>query len=243
MSPDPLTYPPLETLKPIAPDVWIVDGPTISFGPPGLKIRHPTRMTVLRLENRSLFVHSPTAHSASLQAEIEAIGAVRWIVGPNRVHYWWLPDWHAAYPEAEVWLAPRIRRQAGARIDFHARDLAATTTYPWDSRVGTLATSRARYMTEYEFFHRPSRTLVLTDFIENFELQKIDSVLMRLLVRLAGAHGAAPRDLRLFGSRDRLKCAVETMIAWQPERIVLAHGRWYEKDAVPELRRIFGWVL
>jgi hypothetical protein len=26
------TYPPLNTLKPIAPNVWIVDGPVIRFG-------------------------------------------------------------------------------------------------------------------------------------------------------------------------------------------------------------------
>jgi hypothetical protein len=45
MDSDSLTYPPLETLKPVAEDVWIVDGPTIPFRPPGLKIRHPTRMT------------------------------------------------------------------------------------------------------------------------------------------------------------------------------------------------------
>jgi hypothetical protein len=33
------------------------------------------------------------------------------------------------------------------------------------------------------------------------------------------------------------------MISWHPERIALAHGRWYETNAVAELRRIFGWVL
>ena len=65
----------------------------------------------------------------------------------------------------------------------------------------------------------------------------------RGLIRLGGANGATPRDLRLFGSRDQLRRAVELMISWHPERIILAHGRWYETNAVAELRRIFGWVL
>jgi hypothetical protein len=38
------TYPPLDTLKPVAPDVWIVDGPLIRFG-----VQFPTRMTIIRI--------------------------------------------------------------------------------------------------------------------------------------------------------------------------------------------------
>ena len=39
-------YAPLNALKPIARDVWIVDGPEIRFGYLGLKLPFPTRMTV-----------------------------------------------------------------------------------------------------------------------------------------------------------------------------------------------------
>jgi hypothetical protein len=243
MGDDAVTYPPLDTLKPVAPDVWIVDGGTIGFGPPWLKLVHPTRMTVVRVDDGALLLHSPTAHTPALQREIDALGTVRWIVGPNRVHYWWIPDWRAAYPNAEVWLAPGIRKQAGKRIDFPARDLEGASAYPWDSAIATLPTSRSRFMTEYELFHRPSKTLVLTDFMENFELDKVASALQRSLLRLAGANGQTPRDVRLFASRRHLRQAVETMIAWQPDRIILAHGRWYESNAVAELRRTFAWVL
>jgi hypothetical protein len=33
------------------------------------------------------------------------------------------------------------------------------------------------------------------------------------------------------------------MIGWAPERIILAHGRWYPRDGVAELERAFRWVL
>jgi hypothetical protein len=32
------------------------------------------------------------------------------------------------------------------------------------------------------------------------------------------------------------------MLAWQPERVVLSHGKWYEHDGVAELRRAFRWL-
>jgi len=238
-----LTYPPLDCLKPIAEAVWIVDGPVIRFGPKPFAMPFPTRMTVLRLAE-GLFVHSPTRLTAELKAQVDRIGAVRWIVGPNRIHYWWIPDWHAAFPAADVYLAPRIKEQAGERIDFSCRLLERRDGYPWDREVRTLPVA-GRYMTEVEFFHRDSRTLILTDLIENFEPAKL-SFFMRLMTRLGHVQhpdGQMPRDMRLTFDRSVLKQAVEQMLAWQPERIVIAHGRWFARDGIAELRRAFRWLL
>ena len=242
---DHVTYPPLDTLKPIAEDVWIVDGPAIRFGMPFAKMAFPTRMTVIRLGD-ALFVHSPTSLGPALQREVDALGSPRWIVAPNRIHYSWVPDWRQAYPDAAIYLAPRIREQARGRIDFPAHELSAASGYPWDGVIATLPV-RGRFMTEVEFFHRPSRTLVLTDLIENFEPARL-GLGARLLAWFGGVldpDGAMPRDMRFTFSRNKaeLRAAVETMIGWQPERIVLAHGRWYDKDAVAELRRAFRWLL
>ena len=54
-----------------------------------------------------------------------------------------------------------------------------------------------------------------------------------------------PRDMRLTFARHRpqLKAAVEKMIAWNPERIIIAHGRWYTVGGAAELRRAFRWLL
>lgn len=240
------TYPPLDTLKPVAEGVWIVDGPAIQFGPPWPKMPFPTRMTVIRTAG-GLFVHSPTPLTPALKIAVDGLGAVRWIVGPIRIHYWWIPDWRDAYPDAEVYLAPRIREQAGARIAFSTRTLDAESGYPWDPEIATVAAA-GRYMTEFDFFHRPSRTLVLTDLIENFEPRKLGSIWLRWLTRLGGVQdpdGGMPRDMRqtFRGHRTGLRQAVERMIAWNPERIVLTHGRWYEADGAAELRRAFRWLL
>jgi hypothetical protein len=239
------TYDPINTLKRVAPDLWIVDGPLIRFGPPLLRMPFPTRMTVIRLE-AGLFIHSPTALTPSLAAQIAAIGTPRWIIGPNRIHYWWLPDWHKAYPKAEVYAAPRIAEQAGDHIDFPCRPLTAREGYPWDGAIATLPVPQD-YMSEVVFFHRPSRTLLLTDFIENFEAARL-SPFMRLLTRLGGVqhpHGGMPRDMRFVfrHGREALKAAIETMLAWQPERLILAHGKWFERDGEAELRRAFAWLL
>jgi hypothetical protein len=239
------TYPPLATLKRVADDVWIVDGPAIRFGPPLLKMPFSTRMTIIRIGG-DLLIHSPTLLTPELKTEVEGLGRPRWIVGPNRIHYWWIPDWHTAFPGAGVYLAPRIREQAGSRIDFDCQTLDRGRGYPWDSDVATLPVE-GNYMTEVVFFHRKSRTLVLTDLIENFEPRKLGSLLTRVLTWLGGAQdpdGSMPRDMRLsYRDKAGLRGAVETMIGWNPERIVLAHGRWYDRNGTDELRRAFRWLL
>ncbi len=55
-----------------------------------------------------------------------------------------------------------------------------------------------------------------------------------------------PRDLRATFAKQKkpaFRAAIETMIAWKPERIILAHGRWYDRDGANELRRAFRWLL
>jgi hypothetical protein len=238
------TYAPLNTLKPVTNHIWIVDGPIIRCGIPWPKMPFPTRMTIVRVE-RDLFIHSPTPLTPSLHRGIETLGRLRWIIGPSRLHYWWMPEWRHAFPDAAVYLAPGTAERSHGRINFQANTLSTDCGYPWDEDIATLPVA-GRVLTEVDFFHRPSRTLILTDLIENFERQKLGSLAMRLLTRLGGAldpDGQMPRDMRLTFRRAELRAAVETMISWQPERIILAHGRWYPTGGTRELRRAFRWLL
>jgi len=240
-----MTYAPIDTPKAVAGDAWIVDGPLIRFGMPWPQMPFPTRMTLFRI-GTGLFVHSPTRLTPALRAAVDALGTPRWIVGPNRIHYWWIPEWKAAWPDARVWLAPRIREQAGARIAFATLPLEAREGYPWDVAIDTLPITGS-YMTEVEFFHRPSRTLVLTDLVENFEPERLPRIL-RWLTWLAGVqapHGGMPRDMRATFTRDRprLRAAIEHLLSWEPERVIFAHGLWFDRNGTERLRRAFAWLL
>jgi len=239
-----ITYPPLNTLKAAAENVWVVDGPAIRFGLPLLKMQFPTRMTVIRLSDRRLFIHSPTPVLARLEADVLKLGQPCWIIAPNRLHYWWVTDWQRTFPDAQVYLAPRVQQQDRGRIDFAAHSLDRDSGYPWDAEIATLRIS-GRYMTEFDFFHYASRTLILTDLIENFESAKLGSWLSRLLTKIGGVRdpdGSMPRDMRTTFPSQTLKAAVETMMTWNPERVILAHGRWYQANGADELRRAFRWL-
>lgn len=236
---------PLDTLKPIAPEVWLIDGPAIRFyGMP-----FSTRATVVRLLDGSVWVHSPTRLTEALAGKVAALGPVAHLVAPNWIHYAYVDDWHARFPRARRWAAPGVAERArahGMTGDFDA-DLAQDAPDPWAGEIDQMIVRGSDVHREAVFFHRASRTLILTDLIENFEPDQLPW-LMRPLARLGGIvapHGSMPRDMRMTfrKHRDLLREDVERMIDWAPRRVVLAHGMWFETDAVAALRRAFGWLL
>jgi hypothetical protein len=97
------------------------------------------------------------------------------------------------------------------------------------------------------FLHRPSRTVVLTDLVQNLEPEKLP-LGTRLFAKLTGVHapdGKAPAYLRLVIRLRRAdaKAAVARLIAWNPDRVIFSHGRWFERDGTAELKRAFRWLL
>lgn len=82
-------YTPINVLKPVASNVWIVDGPEISLVLGFLKVPFSARMTIVRLRNGDLILHSPVAHTSALQSAVEILGPIRYLVSPNSLHYWW----------------------------------------------------------------------------------------------------------------------------------------------------------
>jgi hypothetical protein len=239
------TYPPLNTLNLVSEDIWIVNGPAVRFGPPLLRMPFSTRMSIIKLAG-GIFIHSPTLLVPSLKAEIDKIGDVKWIIAPNRLHYTWVQNWAEAFPNACVYLASGIEKQARDRISISGLSLDKDCGYPWDGEIATLPIVSS-YMTEVEFFHYASRTLILTDLIENFEPNKLVSFAMRLMTYIGSAQdpsGSMPRDMRMTFAKCKphLRGAIEKMISWNPDRIILAHGRWYRKDGTVELERAFEWL-
>lgn len=206
-----------------------------------------TRCTIVRLENGDLWIHSPTWLAEGLRAELHALGPVRHLIAPNWLHYVNIADWQVAFPDAISYAAPGVSERAAKRGQTLRFDctLDQGAEVPWEHQIDQMIVQGSKRHREVVFFHRRSSTLILTDLIENFETAKLPPW-VRPLVWLAGiddTDGKMPPDMRLAFRKTPLAESVESMIAWQPQRLILAHGRWYRRDAVAELRRAFRRIL
>jgi hypothetical protein len=240
-----VTYPPLNVLKPVADGVWIVDsGPLRTMGVP-----FPLRMTVIRLADGGLWVHSPTPYDDALRREMEQVGPIRHLIAPSFSHWMYVAAWQKACPTAFTWAAPRLRerrqvRNSGVRFD---RELTTASPSDWSDEIEQTVVPGGLEFREVDFFHVPSRTLVLVDLVLNIEPARLPPPL-RPIVRLLGVmapEGRAPAHLRwIIGLRRRDAAeAAARIVAWEPERVIFAHGAWWEKNARTELRRSLRWLL
>ena len=240
-----LVYPPLDTLKPVAPDVWIVDsGPHHAMG-----LAIPVRMTVVRLKTGEIWLHSPTRHDDRLRSEIERLGPIRHLVAPNVAHWIFVRDWDAHCGDALAWAAPGLRQRRQVKRSgtvFH-HDLGPSAPSAWAGDIDQIIVPGGFGVNEVAFLHRTTHTLMLTDLVENFEAEKLP-VLMRPLVRVAGAmapDGKAPVHLRFAINRKRRAAAeaAQRLVDCAPERVIFAHGRWFDTNGTAQLRHSFRWLL
>lgn len=79
-------------------------------------------MTVARLADGTLWVHSPIAPDKDLLSAIDGLGPVAWLIAPNSLHCRHIADWQAIYPGANARGArSRHAREAALRDRRNAR--------------------------------------------------------------------------------------------------------------------------
>ncbi len=239
--PPEMAYEPLDVPKPAADGLWIVD----SVIGPGA----PVRMTVLRLGNGDLLLHSPTRYEPGLHRSLERLGRIRHLLAPNIVHWTFIKPWQDALPEAQVWAAPGLRdrgqvRRSGLRIDH---ELADRPPMEWADEIDQAVVRGGAGFAEVAMFHRPSRTLLLTDLVQNLEAAKLPWLLRAAgwMLGSLGPVGRAPAHLRAVVGMRRAAAAAAArrVLAWEPDRVLMTHGRPFEPDGAAKLRRSLAWLV
>jgi hypothetical protein len=222
-------------LESVAPGIWCRAVPLRFLG-----LETGTRMTLLRLSANRLLVHSPIPLTPELKAEVDALGTVVGIVAPSLFHHLYVAPWTAAYPQAIAACCPGLERK---RRDLRwQRVLRDTPEAEWRDEVDQVHFSANTLADEVVFFHRQSCTLVCSDVV--FNLSQHASPLTRAAAILLGNRepGATLLERLMIRDRARAREQIDRMLAWKPERIVLAHGPILERDASQVLRRAFAWL-
>ena len=198
----------------------------------------PVRTTVIRLGDGRLIVHSPGPLTPALRAELDALGPVGFIVVP------WAHGKYAAlaaetWPKAQLLAAP-LPPAKRRELHFHG-SLADDPPEAWRGQVETHRIQGFR-LNEVVLFHRPSRTLVITDLC--FHVHESAS---RTAVWFFKANGmwrrfGPSRIIRALGVSDRaaMRRSLERILRWDFERIVPGHGEVIERGG-PAALRAAGW--
>ena len=198
------------------------------------------RMTVVRLGNEELFIHSPIALDDELKSQVEKLGRVVHIVTPNAFHGLFVEDWISAFPFARHFTAKGGRQDR----EFLSIDLSDSTTSAFSPTLEVIHVQGIPKLNEFAFFHKVSRTLILTDLA--FNIGKNVSYWTKIFFSLNGAYGKfGPSRLMRSMIEDQatLKDSLMKMYEWDFDRIVVSHGDIVEKDGKETMRSAFQQCL
>jgi hypothetical protein len=232
-------------LRRLAEDLWVAEAPQTYFG-----LSIGTRMTVIRLENsHRLVILSPIQPSPELEQDLAAIGVVTDIVAPNAFHHLHLQAFQQRFPQATVWGPPALRQKCPhLKLD---RLLNAEEPSPWPglllcslSGLHTLGPTGPSPLHEVAFCHTPTRTLVLTDSAFHFDASA--PWLTRWLTRIGGGYARLePTILERLATAERasLRRAMQVVLQWDFDRVIVAHGAVVETGGKQALARAYSSFL
>lgn len=225
-------------LRPLAEDLWVTERPLRFLG-----VEMGSHMTVARLRSGDLWIHSPVRLDASLRKELDELGPVRFAVAPNRFHHLFMGDLLAAYPGVEAHAAPGLSKRRKDLV-FHA-ELSDDVPAGWAGEIDQLLFSPIPVFSETVFLHRASRTLILTDLSAHLcgELPLSTRLFCALAGRPPGTFGPTRLEKLLLRDRAAGRAALERILAWDFDRVIVAHGDVLESGGREALRAGYDWVL
>ncbi|MEM6730961.1 MAG: hypothetical protein AAF658_05365 [Myxococcota bacterium] len=224
-------------IKPIGPDVYEVRGEhKMSAG-----WFFPLRTVIARTPTGGLWVHSPLRLEDSLAAEVDALGAVEFLIAPSNLHHLYMQPWKGRWPSAKM-IGARGLRKKRPDLVFDA----TLDEHPEMPGFETVFVDGAPTLGESVFFHVASKTLICTDLMFNLGPANTRGFLTPWILRMANAYGrpAQSRLVRMATKdRERAGHSVRRILEWPFERIAMAHGDIVETDAKATLTTACQWML
>jgi hypothetical protein len=191
------------------------------------------RMTILETD-RGLLVHSPLDVDP---ARVEAMGAIAWVVAPNKLHHLYAGRWIAAgHP---VWAAPGLPEK---RPDLSFEGVITGEDPAFGPDVQAFPLACFPMANEVVFLHRPTGTLVVTDLVFHFTREA--PWLTRAAMTLLGGYPGCRTTVLEKVAFDRPTARREVaMLLDQPwDRLIMAHGAIVDSGGKEAFRHALGWL-
>ena len=224
------------SLTSLADGVWIESAPVQFLG-----MRLTSTMTVLRLSDADLLVHSPIELNAERRAQVEALGRVTHLYAPNLFHHLHLGEWIAAFPSARVHAPEDLEKK---RPDLRRDRIHRVSPEPAFAGVVDELRVDGFRLGETVLFHRTSRTLVLADLVHN--VGRPEHAWTKFYTRTMGFYDkvALSRVIRwtAFSERAAARRSVDAILSLPFERVVVGHGPPLAAEGRDAIASAYSWL-
>ena len=220
---------PAPPMKALGPGAWVQSHPLVLAG-----ADFGREVTVFRLEDGRLVIHSTASFAAEDVAAIGSVGTPAFLLDATNFHDTAVVPAQAAFPDLPYFAPNRFplrkRLPEIGTLEDAARE--------WGDELEMLELGGMPKIQEHVLFHPASRTLVVADLL--FHLPDTMSRWTRGFLRVASGIREYPGMSRLFRlaikDRDAFRRSLDQILDWDFERVVVGHGVPIETDASAAFR-------
>ena len=222
-------------LRQLADHLWVYERGHRVFG-----LEIGARMAIIRLRGNRLWLQSPVRFDAATAEAIKQLGTVDALLAPNKMHYRFLAEAKARFPDARVYAAPGLKKKRPELpIDVEVGGPGSELPEEFDWHV----VGGMPGLNEVVLLHRASRTLIASDLI--FHFLSSESWLTRTYLKLNGGYGRAVQTKLLRSMvKDRAAFAAsrDLILTWEFDRVIVSHGELLERNAKGALADALAWA-
>ena len=185
-------------------------------------------VTLLRLADGRLVIHSTGPFTPEDVAAIRRFGKPSWLVEATLMHDTFARQARAAFPEL-----PYLVPAGFAQIKGDPTQPLLPPPADWTGELEVLKIEGLRRINEHAFFHRASRTLVLADLMFHFPADSSGwpRFFAQRVMRLPRLLGISAFFRLMIRDKAAFASSMKTLLAWDFAQIVVGHGEPILRDA------------
>lgn len=231
-------------MKKLNTNIWTVDQKLKYHG-----LEVGARMTVIKFNNGKIALISPVAIDDDLAIEISKQGEVAYIIAPNLYHHLYLRACCERYSNAKVYVATGL---AENYEDINCITLSSTPPADWEDCLDQAVfegyavqeLSGHVELNEVIFFHKQSKTLILTDAA--YHIAASSPLLSQLIAKAAGLYEVlGSTALEKFATKRKYDAqqSLIKVLEWPFDSVVMAHGEIIKSNGRKKLVDGYQWLL
>ncbi|QDP01250.1 DUF4336 domain-containing protein [Thalassotalea sp. PS06] len=188
-----------------------------------------TRMAVIKTDDNQLLIYSPIFITDAIKQSLADMGKVSWIIAPNKIHNQAVADYIAEYPDALIYGAPGLKERCpDLKVDHVLQGYQANFL---DKDIDMITTAGNCFFSEILLLHKPSKTLIVADFIENMTKSTSSMLWFFKLFGVREKPMSSP-EFRLYtNDAQKAQEALEIVDSWDFQQIFLCHGELITENA------------
>ncbi|KAI0684510.1 hypothetical protein BC835DRAFT_1422256 [Cytidiella melzeri] len=237
-------------IREVTKDIWTFSRPFARFG----LVPIGGRSTAVKLNTGDVWVLASTPLDDETKNKLQELGPVKYIVGPDAVHYLFLSQFKQQYPDAKL-IAPQAAietvKQKSPNLTFDGawgKD-APDTKYGFEDDIQHCYFP-GHTNKEVAFFHAASKTLLEADLLFNLPpteqySKSSSSATIPFLSSRMSPFGALHKKVAWATGSDKeaMKRDLKTIKAWDFDRIIPCHGDVIENNGKAAFEEAFKWYF